>query len=916
MSDLHNPYSMKPKHRILIAIGAIVLILLLLLWTTVAEARPLRSLPAADSVTPQPQLKTIRYSTAGFHVLEGSGRTVRNMDPVWRFAQGHHEGAWQVAYPADSGWQAVSLPHGLELLPVDASGGVNYRGEAWYRKYFATPANIEGKRLVLYFEGIMGKAKVWVNGQLVAEHYGGFLPVIADIAGAIHSEAGAVNTIAVVADNSDDPSYPPGKPQAQLDYCYFGGIYRDVWLVTTSPVYITDPNQIDRVAGGGLFWATTRLAEDRSEATVALRLNIANDTRRGASGRIEYTLVAPDGKVAATRTQPFSLPAGSDRTLETEIDVVNPVLWSPDTPELYQLNVRLSDKRGQAIDGYMQLVGIRTLDFNPRQGFVLNGTPYPRKLIGGNRHQDYAVIGNALSNNLHWRDALKLKAAGMEIIRNAHYPQDPAFMDACDQLGLFVIVNTPGWQFWNDEPVFGQRVYNDVRNMVRRDRNRPSVIMWEPILNETWYPEEFAGDVFRIVHEEYPFPGCFTASDSEAKGHEPFEIQFSHPANGGGGAWGTGASMPDKVYFTREWGDNVDDWSSHNSPSRVARGWGEVPQLVQANHYARNDYKNTSYDNICRAPAYHFGGTLWHSFDHQRGYHPDPFYGGLMDAFRRPKYSYEMFRAQNRRGEPMVFIASELSPFSPQDVTVFSNCDTVLLHTFVGSDTLRTYVRGRDCDTTGLPSPVIVFPKAWDFMADKALSRSQKQGDAFLLVEGIRGGKVVASQKKSMARRPTRLELIVDREGINAVADGSDLVTVVARMTDGRGMVKRLNNQLVRFTIEGEGRLLIPATQAAGVPLVWGEAPVLVQTTTQPGTIKIRAEIVGVQGDWTAHPAEIEFTTVAPLQELDYLPAEAARIPKCGSVQPAEVASSGVRQSEQLLKEVEAQQEAFGERQK
>ena len=145
MSDLHNPYSMKPKHRILIAIGAIVLILLLLLWTTVAEARPLRSLSAADSVTPQPQLKTIRYSTAGFHVLEGSGRTVRNMDPAWRFAQGHHEGAWQEAYPADSGWQAVSLPHGLELLPVDASGGVNYRGEAWYRKYFATPANIEGK---------------------------------------------------------------------------------------------------------------------------------------------------------------------------------------------------------------------------------------------------------------------------------------------------------------------------------------------------------------------------------------------------------------------------------------------------------------------------------------------------------------------------------------------------------------------------------------------------------------------------------------------------------------------------------------------------------------------------------------------------------------------------------------------------
>ena len=129
-----------------------------------------------------------------------------------------------------------------------------------------------------------------------------------------------------------------------------------------------------------------------------------------------------------------------------------------------------------------------------------------------------------------------------------------------------------------------------------------------------------------------------------------------------------------------------------------------------------------------------------------------------------------------------------------------------------------------------------------------------------------------------MTRRPTRLKLVVDREGVNAVADGSDLVTVVAQMTDDRGMVKRLNNQVVRFTIEGEGRLLTPASQAYGVPLVWGEAPVLVQTTTTPGTIKIRAEIAGPQGDWTAHPAEIEFRTVAPLQELNYMEAEAARL--------------------------------------
>ncbi|MDE6500017.1 MAG: glycoside hydrolase family 2 protein, partial [Rikenella sp.] len=620
---------------------------------------------------------------------------------------------------------------------------------------------------------------------------------------------------------------------AQLDYCYFGGIYRDVWLVATNRVHITDPNEADRVAGGGLFVATTRLSDDRREADLAVRLHLANETRRGASGRVVYTLVGPDGRVAASKTQSYSVAAGGDRTLNTKITVKDPALWSPERPDLYRLSVQMIDSRGRAVDGMMQRIGIRTVAFDPTRGFVLNGQPYPRKLIGANRHQDYAVVGNALSNNLHWRDAAKLKAAGMEIIRNAHYPQDPAFMDACDQLGLLVIVNTPGWQFWNDDPVFGERVYDDVRNMVRRDRNRPSVAMWEPILNETWYPEEFAGRVHDIVHEEYPFPGCYTACDSEAKGHEHFEIQFAHPAVGERES-AAGQIDPTKVYFTREWGDNVDDWSSHNSTSRAARGWGEVPQLVQANHYARNDYSSTSYDALYRAPVYHFGGTLWHAFDHQRGYHPDPFYGGIMDAFRRPKYSYEMFRAQDQSAsaKPMVFIANELTPFSPEDVTVFSNCDTVVLHTFAGADTLRTYVRGRDADTTGMPAPAIVFPGAWNFMADKALSRSGRQEEAYILVEGIRNGRVAASERKSMARRPTRLELVVDYEGARPVADGSDLITVVARMTDRNGTIKRLNNSSVRFTVEGEGVVMLPASQAAGVPLVWGEAPVLVRTTT------------------------------------------------------------------------------------
>ena len=127
-----------------------------------------------------------------------------------------------------------------------------------------------------------------------------------------------------------------------------------------------------------------------------------------------------------------------------------PQLWSPEHPNLYNLIVRIRNQKGDVVDGYRRRIGIRSIEFKGKDGFWLNGKPYGQPLIGANRHQDYAVVGNAVSNGLHWRDAKKLRDAGLKVIRNAHCPQDPAFMDACDELGLFVIVNIPGWQFWND----------------------------------------------------------------------------------------------------------------------------------------------------------------------------------------------------------------------------------------------------------------------------------------------------------------------------------------------------------------------------------------------------------------------------------------------------------------------------------
>ena len=160
------------------------------------------------------------------------------------------EGAEQKNFD-DKKWDIVSLPNGIEYLPVEASGRINYKGENWYRKHFTPDEAWKNKQLILHFEAIMGKSKIWVNGKLLKEHFGGFLPVFVDVSSALNYAED--NVVTKWADKSDDPSYPPGKTQETLDFAYFGGIYRDCWMIAHNRVFITDPIYEDEVACCGLF---------------------------------------------------------------------------------------------------------------------------------------------------------------------------------------------------------------------------------------------------------------------------------------------------------------------------------------------------------------------------------------------------------------------------------------------------------------------------------------------------------------------------------------------------------------------------------------------------------------------------------------------------------------------------------------
>ncbi|WP_330018823.1 glycoside hydrolase family 2 TIM barrel-domain containing protein [Akkermansia sp.] len=797
---------------------------------------------------------TGQYSVAGALRLpeQTTKRHVYGMNVGWKFFKGKNvpQGVTGADFD-DSSWQSVNLPDGIELLPEEASGCSNYQGPVWYRKTFTAPADLKGRRNTLYFEGIMGKSEVWVNGEKAAEHLGGYLPVIVNLDKWL--KPGQKNVIVVKADNSNDGSYPPGKPQESLDFAYFGGIYRDAYLISTGPVYITDPNEAGTVAGGGIFFRTQSLDPRTRKGKTAVKVQVANNTDKEQKVRVQALMTDPKGVDPVGETAPLVIPPHSTGEVDIPLVISNVRPWSPDNPNLYTLSVEVwkadggTDAKNPAhlLDNRSMRVGIRTVEITEK-GLVLNGSLFPEKLIGGNRHQDFARLGNAVPNNLQWQDAVKLRKAGMRVIRSAHYPQDPAFMDACDRLGLFVIVATPGWQFWGKGP-FADRVYDDVRQMVRRDRNHPSVMMWEPILNETHYPKDFAKKVRDLVHEEYPYPGCYTACDAVAQGSEHYEVLYAHPSTGDK-HWSIKERKNNKPYFTREFGDNVDTWSAHNSTSRVARHWGEVPMMVQALHYLKTSFPYTNYDTLNAAPAYHFGGCLWHPFDHQRGYHPDPFYGGILDAFRQPKTSYYAFmsqrpqKSQNELGSgPVVYIANECTPFSPEDVTVFSNCDSVRLSVNGGAPVEKKV----GSYSSGLKRVPVVFPKAWDFMENKTLARAGKEGAVKLVAEGLIGGKVVTRHEVRPSRRAEKIRLRLDREeGVELSANGSDVFAVVAEVTDSRGTVKRLNDEEIVFSIEGPAELLTDSPDGTLVqPVKWGSAPALVRLGTQPGTVTVKASV-------------------------------------------------------------------------
>ncbi len=902
------------------------------------------------------------YSVAGLFQIENGGRMVWNFNSGWRFLPGDAEGAEKSGFD-DSQWQVVTAPHTVQLMPAEASGCRNYQGVAWYRKHFVMPRETAGRDVSLHFEAIMGRQTIYVNGRKVKEHEGGYLPITVGLT-ELGCKAGDNVVIAVKADNSDDNSYPPGKKQMTLDFAYHGGMYRDVWMIAKQPVAITDAIEAGRVAGGGIFVHYEDVSA--KSATVVIATELRNNDSRQRTVTVEQSLSEPvcyrdtelsygdnsvtcrdkklsygdnfvtrrdnsvthrdnsvthrDNSVTHTVSRKITLKAGQTATVVQRIVVRQPRLWSPETPHLYNIYTRVREGR-QTLDGGMTRAGIRSFEFvrtddaqGRTPGFYLNGSRY-HQLVGANRHQDFAYVGNALPNSQQWRDAKRLRDAGFTIIRTAHYPQDPSFMDACDEMGLFVIVATPGWQYWNKDAGWAEKVHENTRQIIRRDRNHPCVLMWEPILNETRYPEDFALEALKITREEYPYTGRpVAAADMHSAGvMQNYDVVYGWPgddakakaAHDSGNAE-EAAKWPRQPIFTREFGELVDDWYAHNNLNRASRSWGERPQMVQAMSLRQ------SARELYQTNGQFIGGCQWHPFDHQRGYHPDPYWGGIYDAFRQEKTAFWMFAALLTDGseQPMVKIAHEMTQFSEADVTVFSNCDSVRLTTY----------GGEHCWTLPVTDGMAVFKGAWDFFEARQHSYTQKSWQSVtMLAEGICQGKVAASEEKMPSRRSTKLALRVADMGRQLVADGSDFTTVVCEVTDDLGHVRRLAKENICFTVSGEGSIIGDAAINANPRAVeWGSAPLLVRSTRKAGKIKIHAE-VQFPGTHAPTAAELEIESGASAMQFcdasdsaDGQASPAAAGQQASGQHQQQPAQLSEQEKARMLQEVEAQQADFG----
>ena len=550
----------------------------------------------------------------------------------WQFAE-----SWSEEFLSGAGEaEDVRLPHTVRELPLHYAGPEDYEMLCGYRRVLHIPAEYEGKRLFLQFDGAAHIASVFVNGRETVTHRCGYTAFRVEITGLVRY--GADNLVAVRLDCTENPAIPPFG--FVIDYLTYGGLYREVWLDVREQAYIED-----------IFVTTPAAGRVRAVLTVS-------------GGQQHVRLRVLDGGVCLAE-------CGGDGS-EFDVSVPNTAQWSPEHPKLYTLEAVLDNGDTQRVS-----FGFRTAEFRV-DGLYLNGE---RVFMRGlNRHQSYPYIGYAAPESLQREDARILKhELGCNAVRTSHYPQSRYFIDECDREGLLVFTELPGWQHIGGEDWKAQAVEN-VREMIMQYRNHPSIVLWGVRINESVDDDDLYRRTNALAHELDPSratSGVRYLEKSSLLEDVYSYNDFSH--------CGDNAGVKPKRKVTPDMNRAliVSEHNGHMFPTKSFDPWEK--RQAQALRHAR-------VLNDAAADGEHAGCFGWCMFDYPT--HKDfgsgdrVCYHGVMDAFRNPKTAAALYASQS--GETPV-----LEVGSPMDIGDYAAGNTGRVYVFTNADEVALYKNDR-----------------------------------------------------------------------------------------------------------------------------------------------------------------------------------------------------------------------------
>lgn len=766
-------------------------------------------------------------------------RSVILFDNDWRFHRGAAQSAEFVHFD-DSQWRKVDLPHdwSIEDLPgknspfdpgavSQVSGGFTVGGTSWYRKSFDIPLEHRNKKISILFEGIYMNAECWLNGELLGNHPYGYTSFWYDISDKV--KFGENNVLAVKVMN-----------EGQNSRWYSGsGIYRHVWLSLTNPVHIAQ-------------WGVniTTPSVNNKQATVNVKTTIENSSEKRQTVNLINRIINSKGQEVSVTESNKSIDAKGNLEFDKDIQIKNPDLWSIESPLLYiAVNEIYID--GKLVDKKENTFGVRSISFDTENGFQLNGKTL--KLKGGCVHHDNGPLGARAYDRAEERRVELLKASGYNAIRSSHNPPSPAFLDACDRLGMLVIDESfDMWRIANNPHdyhlYFDEWWQRDIESMVYRDRNHPSVIMWS-IGNEIREMESPAviavskmlGDYVRKLDPTRPVIAAVNAL-------RPEKDPFFATLDVGGYNYATGGDhLKESIY-------SIDHL---RVPDRIMMGTESYPlEAFQAwmdvidNDFLIGDFVWTSFDYIGEA------SIGWRGYWQESNFYPwNLAYCGDLDicGWKRPQSFYR--DALWKENQVSVFVKPQSPTFpenpnrqfwskwhwhdvvadwnwtgfedKPMEVTAYSSCETTEL--FLNGKSLGKKKTDRSTE----------FFATWEV----------PYAPGELKVVGYKGKKAVASNILKTSGETSSINIIPDRREI--LSNNQDLSYVTIELTDKDGNRNPKDNRLLSFEIEGEGTIVgvgnanPMSVESCQLPQrnAWqGKCLVVIKSTDKPGPIKLKVK--------------------------------------------------------------------------